>query len=106
MFDVTPDNLEATPEYVTIANQPPKYKHSPVDPVDDAMTFDELRATLEHHGDVVTRIQQMLPQVAPENALLQDPRLLQTTSGRTIQNKTSKKRNQLAVFPQYGLNWT
>lgn len=76
-----------------------KTNHSPVYPIDYAMALYELGTTLQDHRDVVAGIQQMLPEIAAENALLQDTRLLQSTSGRTIQNKTSKKRNQLAVFP-------
>lgn len=56
----------------------------PVDSVDDAVGLDELGAALEHHGDVVSGVEEMFAEVAAEDPLLEYTGLLQLSSGRTI----------------------
>jgi len=53
-----------------------------VDPVHDAVALDELGAALEHHGDVVAGVEEVLAEVAAEHALLQDAGLLEAPSRR------------------------
>lgn len=92
--------VEGVPQLLYVGRHP----RQPVDPVDDTVTLYELGAALEDHRNVVSRIQQVLPQVATEHPLLQYARLLEPPPRRSVQDEAPKERDQLAVLPQDGLD--
>lgn len=100
MLDVTPDNLH---KKKSAQNYNQNATNWPVYPVHYSIRFYKLRAALQHHRYIVAGVQEVLSQVTAENALPENAGLLQPSSWWPVQNKTSKERDQFAVFPQHGL---
>ena len=76
----------------------------PVYAVDEAVALDEVGAAAEHAGHLLAGVEQVLAEVAAEDALAQDARLLEPAARGPVQDERAEEGDELAVLAQHRLH--